>query len=96
MSMTLQTERLALRRPEPGDYGACRAFLMSDRAQYLGGPKSLGDTWRTFASELGHWEMMGYGMWAVTERGDNDAVGGLCRPMEARTLARNRDRLDDV
>ena len=75
MSMTLQTERLILRRPEPGDYGACRAFLMSDRAEYLGGPKSLGDTWRTFAAELGHWEMMGYGMWAVTERGDNDAVG---------------------
>lgn len=73
--VTLQTERLILRRPEPGDYGVFRSFMMSDRSKGIGGPKIVGPTWRAFAAELGHWEMLGYGMWAVTIRGDNDAVG---------------------
>jgi RimJ/RimL family protein N-acetyltransferase len=74
MDMTLQTERLILRRPEPGDYGAFRTFMTSDRSKGLDGPKPIGDVWRAYAAELGHWEMLGYGMWAVTVRGDNDAV----------------------
>jgi RimJ/RimL family protein N-acetyltransferase len=74
MEMTLQTERLILRRPEPGDYGAFRGFMTSERSKGLDGPLSIGATWRAFAAELGHWEMLGYGMWAVTIRGDNDAV----------------------
>ena len=75
MNVTLQTERLILRRPEPGDYGAFRGFMTSKRAHGLGGPKTIGEAWRAFAAELGHWEMLGYGMWAITLRGDNDAVG---------------------
>jgi RimJ/RimL family protein N-acetyltransferase len=75
MSMTLQTERLILRRPEPGDYGAYRSFMTSDRSTWVGGPMTMGEAWRAFATELGHWELFGYGMWAVTVRGDNDAVG---------------------
>jgi len=74
MSMTLQTERLILRRPEPGDYGAFRQFITSDRGAQISGPKTIGQAWRAFAAELGHWEMLGYGMWSVTLRGDNDAV----------------------
>jgi len=75
MSMTLQTERLILRRPEPGDWGAFRAFMLSDRSSLLGSTQDVGKAWRAFAAELGHWEIRGYGMWAVTLRGDNDAVG---------------------
>lgn len=74
-NMTLQTERLILRRPEPGDYGAFRAFMTSDRSHGTDGPTTVGQAWRAFAAELGHWEILGYGMWAVTVRGDNDAVG---------------------
>lgn len=74
MSMTLQTERLILRRPEPGDWGAFRAFMLSERSTALGSTQHIGRAWRAFAAELGHWEMRGYGMWAVTIRGDNDAV----------------------
>lgn len=74
-NITLQTERLILRRPEPGDYGAFRGFLTSDRHHGSNGPASVGEAWRAYAAELGHWEMLGYGMWAVTVRGDNDAVG---------------------
>ena len=75
MSMTLQTERLILRRPEPGDYGAWRSFMLSDRSIWNRNSQDVGRIWRAFAAELGHWEIFGYGMWAVTLRGDNDALG---------------------
>ncbi|WP_411891141.1 GNAT family N-acetyltransferase [Yoonia sp. SDW83-1] len=75
MTATLQTPRLILRRPTPADWPAFRDFYISERAASLGGPATLGKSWRHFASELGHWEIHGYGMWTVTLRGDDTAVG---------------------
>jgi RimJ/RimL family protein N-acetyltransferase len=75
----LRTDRLILRRPAPCDWDAARDFFMSDRAAGVGGPLDLGRAWRAFASELGHWEIFGYGMWAVT-RQDDDAALGMVGP----------------
>jgi RimJ/RimL family protein N-acetyltransferase len=75
MTEILHTRRLVLRRPAPRDWEAFRAFFMSDRSAGIGGPHDLGRTWRAFASELGHWEIRGFGMWTVTLRGDDAAVG---------------------
>ena len=75
MSEMIHTRRLILRRPAPRDWEAARAFSMSERSAGLGGPHTLGKSWRTFASELGHWEIFGYGMWAVTLRGEDTAIG---------------------
>lgn len=74
MSATLQTKRLILRQPEPGDWGIFRSFMLSDRASHFSSMNSVGAAWRAFAAELGHWEIFGYGMWAVTLRGDNDCL----------------------
>ncbi len=79
MSTTLQTQRLILRRPKPADWPAFRDFFASDRSTSLGGPVTVGKSWRHFASELGHWEIHGYGMWTVTLRGD-DKPAGLIGP----------------
>ena len=75
MTVTLETPRLILRRPIPGDWQAFHDFMMSDRSAAFGSHKDLGKAFRSFAAELGHWEMFGYGMWAVTVRGDTTAVG---------------------
>lgn len=72
---TLETGRLVLRRPAPRDWEPFRAFMMSDRAAGIGGPLDLGKAWRAFAAELGHWEILGFGMWVVTIRGDDTGVG---------------------
>jgi len=74
MSMTLQTQRLVLRPPLPADWPAFHDFMMTDRATAFGGHRDMGKAWRSFASELGHWQIFGYGMWAVTRRGDNTAL----------------------
>lgn len=75
MSMTLQTQRLVLREPAPGDWHAFRDFMASDRAAHFASHASLGATWKSFAAELGHWQIFGFGMWAVTRRGDDRALG---------------------
>lgn len=75
----IETERLILRRPAPRDQDICVDFFMSDRAVGVGGPFDLHAAWRHFAYELGHWEIYGFGMWAVTMKGD-DTILGLIGP----------------
>ena len=70
----LQTERLVLRRPVPGDWEAFHAFMMSERSTAFGSHRDLARAFRSFAAELGHWEIFGYGMWAVTRQGSDAAL----------------------
>jgi RimJ/RimL family protein N-acetyltransferase len=75
MTHTLETERLILRKPKACDWDGFKTFAMSDRAIGIGGPHNLGKAWRSFAAEIGHWDMLGYGMFAVTQKGDDTAIG---------------------
>lgn len=75
MTSILRTERLILRRPTKGDWPVYRDFMMTDRAGFFSSSGDLGATWKGFASELGHWEMYGIGMWAVTLQGDDTIIG---------------------
>ena len=77
----LETPRLCLRPPQPADAEGFIAFLGSERATYLGGPMSRPAAWRVFAMVLGHWRMLGFGLWSVCRRGEDRpiaAVGLLC------------------
>lgn len=71
----LKSDRLTLRRPVADDWPAFHDFMMSDRSTAFGSHKNLAKSWRAFAAELGHWEIFGYGMWAVTRHDDDTAVG---------------------
>ncbi|GHA57723.1 N-acetyltransferase [Amylibacter ulvae] len=75
MSHVIETERLILRAPVAKDWDQFQPFAMSERAVGIGGPHDLGKAFRTFAAEIGHWEIRGYGMFAVTERGNGTALG---------------------
>ncbi len=75
MMDVLHTNRLVLRRPAARDWDAARAFFTSDRSKGIGGPYELGRAWVVFAAEIGHWEIFGYGMWAVTLRDEDVAIG---------------------
>lgn len=79
MTDGLHTANLVLRRPAPQDWTAFRDFMMSDRAAMFGSHRNLGKAFRSFAAELGHWQIFGYGMWAVTRRGD-DVIRALIGP----------------
>ena len=71
----IETQNLILRRPVASDWEAYRAFAMSPRSATMDGPHSLGRAWRIFAAELGHWDIRGFGMFAVTRKGDDEALG---------------------
>ncbi len=75
MTETLETQRLILRKPKASDLDAAMAFFASDRSVGVGGPLQDGQAWRGFAAEIGHWEIHGYGMWVVTRKGDDTALG---------------------
>jgi RimJ/RimL family protein N-acetyltransferase len=72
----LETERLTLRGPEPQDLAPFTAFMGSERSRFVGGPRATGEAWRAFAAQIGQWSLNGYGMWVVTWR-DADAALGM-------------------
>jgi len=71
----LQTERLLLRAPQLRDWEPLAEFLTSDRAQFVGGPLAREKAWRGFGHLVGHWVLRGYGMFFVTPKGSDIAVG---------------------
>jgi RimJ/RimL family protein N-acetyltransferase len=82
MIPVLATERLTLRAPGLRDFEATAAFLASERAAMIGGPLDRLGAWRALAGSLGHWELRGYGMWAVEETATGDFLGqvGMFNP----------------
>jgi len=75
MIPTLETERLILRGPAKQDADAYLKFFTSKRSVHVGGPLTQRLAWRMFAAEIGHWHIMGCGMWTVTAKGDDTALG---------------------
>jgi RimJ/RimL family protein N-acetyltransferase len=43
--------------------------------RYVGGPIDRAATWRLMVMLLGHWDLCGYGMWAMVERASRQFVG---------------------
>ena len=82
---TLDTARLRLRPWHDEDlepYAAMCADPEVMRYMGDGAPLSRDDAWRSMAMFVGHWQLRGYGMWAVEERDSRVFIGrvGLHRP----------------
>ena len=83
--VTLETERLRLRMFRETDLDAYAAMSADPEVmRYLGAgePLTRADAWRQMAMLLGHWQLRGYGVWAVEERASGVLVGriGLFNP----------------
>src|SRR3954469_3641859 len=68
MDTTLQTQRLRLRPFRNEDLDAYAAICGDPEVmRYLGTGVTLNrqDTWRAMAGILGHWQVLGYGMFAM-------------------------------
>jgi RimJ/RimL family protein N-acetyltransferase len=70
----LSTARLRLRPHVLDDMAALEAFYATDRAAFMGRPKTRTQLWYGFASEVGSWDLMGHGAWAITTQ-DGALVG---------------------
>lgn len=71
----IETERLRMRGPERHDWPGFCAFFTSERAALMTGVKTRTEAWEAFALEVGHWHIRGFGMWAVTAKGDDRCLG---------------------
>lgn len=74
----LETERLKLRAPHRDDWPTWRAFMASERSQFVR-PRNEettdGKAWRAFGHAIGHWVMRGYGSLVFTLKDNNTALG---------------------
>ena len=73
---TLRTERLILRGPERGDLDALTAFTTrSPRMASLGGNGTATEAWRAFLTNVGRWQVDGFGYFTLTAHGDPAPLG---------------------
>ena len=82
---SLETERLVLRMFRESDTDAYAEMVGDPEVmRFLGGgqPVPRAEAWRNMAMILGHWQLRGYGMWAVEEKATGEMVGrvGCWRP----------------
>ena len=74
---TLATDRLVLRQFTLADHPAYAAIMAEPEVtQYMGtgAPVPADMAWRSLSGLLGHWQMLGYGIYAVTLK-DGTLVG---------------------
>lgn len=78
MEVTLATERLRLRAFRGSDLDAYAAMCADPEVmQYLGTGVTLTreEAWRSMAGILGHWRLLGYGMFAVELKATGKLLG---------------------
>ena len=82
---TLTTDRLILRAFRDDDLDAYAAMCADPEVmRYIGDGKTLSraETWRLIAFYTGHWQLRGFGLWALEERASGRFIGeaGLQQP----------------
>ena len=73
---TLQTEHLnlrAFREADLDDYA--RICADPEVVRHIGDPFSRAEAWLHIAMMLGHWQLRGYGMWAIENRASGALIG---------------------
>ena len=81
----LESERLRLRMFGEEDITAYHEMLTHPEVCHWfgdGDPPDRMETWRQVAAILGHWQLRGYGLWAMEEKATGSVVGvvGLWHP----------------
>jgi len=77
---TLRTERLVLRMFREDDFEQYAALMADPEVRrYLGDgrPLSRTDAWWQLAMLVGHWQLKGYGVWAVEEAATGRLAGRI-------------------
>jgi RimJ/RimL family protein N-acetyltransferase len=75
---TLETPRLRLRSFRHADLDAYAGFCADpDVMRYIGAGVTLTrpEAWRQMAFFVGHWALLGYGIWAVERRDTGELIG---------------------
>lgn len=72
----LQTERLRLRAFAAGDLDQfCEFWTDPVTQEFYGNDYDRGRAWRSMATFLGHWQLHGFGMWALEDKASGLLAG---------------------
>jgi len=71
----IETDRLILRQPNAKDVDSLTRFYNSKRSAMAGGDVPYSEAVSRAYAVLGHWVHRGYGLFAITRRADDAAVG---------------------
>ncbi|MEM9677009.1 MAG: GNAT family N-acetyltransferase [Pseudomonadota bacterium] len=80
---TVETDRLVLRGWCEADVDAVRVIgTDAEASRFIGGVAPSWQAFRTVCTFIGHWQMRGFGFFAVEERSSGQCIGwcGLWRP----------------
>lgn len=79
MSRVIDTERLILTPAAEGDYADLCALLADPGFFRHIFPQALNaeEAWFRLLRDIGHWQVMGYGNWAIRTRDDGRYVGSV-------------------
>lgn len=76
MIPVLETERLVLRDWRLSDFPGFAAFWADPEASaHMGGPADELGAWMRFTSQIGHWQMRGFGMWMLEDQQSGQSIG---------------------
>ncbi|KAA3655814.1 MAG: N-acetyltransferase [Calditrichaeota bacterium] len=83
--MQLETERLLLRQFTQDDFDEYATMVADpETMRYVGQGKAMtrSEAWRSMAAILGHWQLRGYGLYAVVDKSSQQLAGriGLLYP----------------
>jgi RimJ/RimL family protein N-acetyltransferase len=80
-TLAIETDRLVLRAPVLEHFeGLARLLADPGVARSLsasGRPRNRFEAWQSFAGQVGHWQLRGFGMFNVFERGSGEFVGRI-------------------
>lgn len=78
----IETERLILRAPQAADLPTFTAFYATKRSHMVGGPRDADESFKALTSRIGHWAVMGYGLWHLEDSETGAFLGwaGLMNP----------------
>lgn len=95
---TINTSRLTLRAFLPQDFEDYAAlWAMPEVVRFVGGtPWDRSQSWSSFLRNSGHWQMTGFGMWAVEIHGQRKPMGQVGFFYGGRNLGEDFDQYPEA
>ncbi len=89
----INTARVTLRAMRPEDFDRiAEIWATPEVVRHVGGnPWSRGRAWEAFLRNAGHWQMTGFGQWAIVEQRDRRVIGQTGFFYGARALGEDFD-----
>ena len=95
---TINTARVTLRAMRPGDFDRfAEIWATPEVVRHIGGaPRSRDSSWKAFLTNAGHWQVTGFGQWAIEDHRSKLMVGQAGFFYGARGLGEDFDAVPEA